>query len=59
MKVTDCQNNFRVSAVDMSDSISKVGNTARLAGIDIAELNALTAAMVSSTGLSGSEIGTA
>jgi TP901 family phage tail tape measure protein len=55
----EVQNNFRVSAEDLADSISKVGAAARQAGISMEELEGYTAAIVSSTGITGSVAGTA
>lgn len=55
----EVQNNFRVSAEDLADSIGKVGAAARQAGISMEELEGYTAAIVSSTGITGSVAGTA
>jgi len=63
MKILDqwneIQNNFRVSAEDLADSIGKVGAAAGQAGVKIEELEGYTAAIVSATGITGSESGTA
>ena len=55
----EIQNNMKVRAEDLSDSISKVGASAKSAGMGIEDLNSITAAMIETTGMSGSEIGTA
>jgi hypothetical protein len=38
----EIQNNFRVSAEDLAEGIGKVGSAARLAGVNITELEGLT-----------------
>lgn len=55
----EIQNNFRVSAEDLSASISKVGNAAAQSGTSIQQLEGYTAALVSSLGITGDEAGTA
>lgn len=55
----EIQNNFRVSAEDLANSIGKVGAAARQAGISMEELEGYTTAIVSATGISGSVAGTA
>lgn len=53
------QNNYRTSAEDLSASIGAVGAVANQAGISLDKLNGYTTALVSSTGIEGSEAGTA
>lgn len=55
----EVQNNFRTSGEDISESISKVGTSARIANISMEQLAGYTTAIVSATGMSGSETGTA
>ena len=55
----EIQNNFRVSAEDLAGSIEVVGSAAKQAGVEISQLNGLTTAIVSSTGVTGNEAGTA
>jgi TP901 family phage tail tape measure protein len=63
MKVLDqwneLQNNFRVSAEDLAGSIGVVGSAAKQAGVSIQELEGYTTAIVSATGVTGDEAGTA
>lgn len=47
------------SAEDLADSISAVGAAANQAGISLSDLNGYTTALVSATGIEGSEAGTA
>lgn len=54
----ELQNNYRVSATDLADSIGKVGNVALQTGLSLSKLNAMTTAIASSTGATGDESGT-
>lgn len=55
----EIQNNYRTSAEDLADSIGEVGAIATQTGVQLNQLNGYTTALVSSTGISGSEAGTA
>lgn len=55
----EIQNNMRVSAKDLADGISKVGNAAAQSKTPIADLQGYISAIVQSTGAEGSEVGTA
>jgi TP901 family phage tail tape measure protein len=57
--LNEIQNNFRTSAEDMADGIDKVGAAAQQTGVDMENLEGYITAIVSSTGLSGNESGTA
>jgi TP901 family phage tail tape measure protein len=55
----EIQNNFRTNVEDLAESISAVGAAAKQAGVSIQELEGYTTAIVTATGLQGSEVGTA
>lgn len=55
----ELQNNFRVSAEDLANSIGKVGSVARQSGTSIQQLEGYTTALTSSMGITGDEAGTA
>ena len=55
----EIQNNFRVSAEDLANSIGKVGAAARQAGVTMEELEGYTTAIVAATGVTGNIAGTA
>ena len=57
--LNEIQNNYRTSAEDLIGSIEKVGSVAKMSGVSIQELQGYTTALVSSTGISGDEAGTA
>lgn len=55
----EIQNNYRTSAEDLAGSIEKVGAAARISGVSMESLSGYTTAIVSATGQTGSEVGTA
>lgn len=55
----EIQNNYRTNAEDLAASIGEVGAIANQTGTSLARLNGYTTALVASTGMSGSEAGTA
>lgn len=55
----EIQNNFRTSATDLATAIGKVGSASKIAKTDMADLEGIVTAIVSSTGIDGSEAGTA
>jgi TP901 family phage tail tape measure protein len=57
--LNEIQNNFRTSAEDMTDGIDKIGAAAQQTGVQMENLEGYITAIVSATGLSGSEAGTA
>lgn len=57
--LNNIQNNFRTSAQDLTESIDKVGAAAQQTGVEMENLQGYTTAIVSATGLTGSEVGTA
>lgn len=57
--LNNIQNNYRTSAQDLTESIDKVGMAAQQTGVSMEMLEGYTTAIVSATGLSGSEAGTA
>jgi TP901 family phage tail tape measure protein len=58
-QLNEIQNNFRASAGDVSDGLAKVGSAASQAGVPIQNLEGYITALVSATGITGSEAGTA
>lgn len=52
-KFNQLQNNYRISATDLADSIGIVGVAAQQAGLKIDELNGYVTAIAGATGLSG------
>lgn len=59
MKVTECQNNYKVSANDLADAIGVVGSAARMSGTNLQELEGYVTAITAATGVTGNESGTA
>lgn len=63
MKILDqwneIQNNFRTSAEDLAGAIGTVGAAAKLTGTSLTSLEGYVTAIVSATGISGDEAGTA
>jgi TP901 family phage tail tape measure protein len=57
--MNEIQNNYRITAGDLADSLSKVGSMAKLAGSSMESLEGITTSIVASTGISGNEAGTA
>lgn len=57
--LNEIQNNYRINAEDLASSIGKVGSAAKLAGTSMQSLEGITTAIVSATGISGDEAGTA
>ena len=55
----EIQNNYRTNAEDLAEAIGAVGSAATQAGIELNKLNGYTTALVSATGISGSEAGVA
>jgi len=53
------QNNFRVSAQDLTETISKIGPAAKISATGLEELEGISASIIQSTGVTGSESGTA
>jgi len=49
----EVQNRYRVSAEDMSESITKIGAAAQVAGVSLEQLEGMTGAVTQSTGLMG------
>jgi TP901 family phage tail tape measure protein len=57
--LNEIQNNYRTNAEDLMEGIGKVGAAAKQAGISVQQLEGYTVALVSATGISGDEAGTA
>jgi TP901 family phage tail tape measure protein len=55
----EIQNNFKVSAESLADSIGKVGAASKVAKTDIQTLEGVVTSIIQSTGISGMEAGTA
>lgn len=55
----ELQNNFRISGEDLASGIGVVGNAAHQAGMKLEEIEGYLTAMVATTGMTGSEAGTA
>lgn len=55
----EIQNNYRIGAEDLADSIGKVGSAAKQAGMTLEQLEGYTTAITSATGIGGNESGTA
>lgn len=56
--MNEIQNNYRTSAEDLISGISETGAVAKLAGVDIYQLEGYITGLVEATGESGNEIGT-
>lgn len=55
----EIQNNFRVTAEDLAASISKIGAASKIAKTDMQTLEGVITSIIQSTGIDGSEAGTA